>query len=143
MLGKGAPELRKVFNLPIILQAQFEFIGRMDIDNNRQPLPENHVQRGIEITQVGRIQSRRVARVHQWRWLYRKTDMIEANRFDERDVFCRSMGFEMFFCVVVVCSLREPMAEINAVPETGEPPAYHVRGCLRSARARRRARYCD
>src|SRR5437016_14566021 len=52
VLGESAPKLSKTLHLPVVFQAKLELVRRMDIDDDRQPLRQDHVQRSIEIAQI-------------------------------------------------------------------------------------------
>ena len=97
MLGQSAPEFSKDFNLAIVFQAKFEFIRRVDINDYRQSVREDHIQGRVQITNIIGPQCAGIGGTHNRRRLDRKAHMIETHRFDQCDIFCGGVRVEMIF----------------------------------------------
>src|SRR6266403_491711 len=92
MLGQGPPEFTESFDLTIVaIQFFLEFIRRMDINDHRQPLRQNHVKRVVEITEVVCFQSTWIVWIEERCGLKSEANMIKADISNERNVLGRGV----------------------------------------------------
>ncbi|GAC1638705.1 MAG: hypothetical protein NVS9B14_19390 [Candidatus Acidiferrum sp.] len=90
----------------------------MDVDDYVQIVIENHLHCGIHHRQIFGGNVIGLAAAKHRLAIQRKPDVIEAHGFDESNVLCSVIGVEVLFGVALrIEYLREPMAEIDAVPQ--------------------------
>src|SRR6266853_893531 len=87
MLGQGPPEFTESFDLTIAaIQFFLELIRRMDINDDGQPLRQDHVKRMVEITEVVCFQSTWIVCIEEGCGLKSEANMIKADLSNERNV---------------------------------------------------------
>ena len=118
MRRKCTPEFAESLDATLVAShPEFELIARMDIDDDGQSRRQDHIERTVDVAQIGGIKNRRIGRVRkQRRGLDREAHVIEPHRFNERDVLCRGMSIEMR--LRVIGGLREPVTKIDPAPQT-------------------------
>ena len=135
VLCQCAPEVRKLLNKLVVAgQLFFEVRLRMDIDNHRQTLVQNHLYGGIQISQVIFRNAVCLLPAEHRLGVYAQPHVIKLHRVNQRDVLRRGPRFEVLFRVALrVVDLREPFAQVDAMPQMRRAPLCEA-GALRSLR---------
>src|SRR5262249_37302294 len=131
MKRERAPEFGKSFDtLLVASHANFELVARMNINDDRESIREDHVERAIDVSEIRGIENRRIRRVsHERRRFDRKAHVIEPHRLDQRDVLGCGMSVEMR--LRVVGRLRKPVTKVYTAMQTCESRGQVHRFLLR------------
>ena len=98
----------------------------MNVNDNREPLLQDHLHRGIKPAQIVGWDFVGVAARHHGLRVHAEPHMIEAHGLDQRDVLGGSPAFEVFFAVTLgIVNLSEPMAGVDAVAQVSEPGRWN------------------
>ena len=91
----------------------------MNIDDDGQTRGQNHIERTIDVLQIGGIENRRIGCICEQRRRFDwKAHMVETHRFDQRNILGSGMSLEMRFRVIR--RLRKPVTQIDSAPQTPE-----------------------
>ena len=113
------PEIGELLDkLVVVRQFLLEVRIRVDVDDYCEPLIQNHLDRGIQISQVVLGNSVCLFAAEHWLWIDAQPDMIELHRLDQGDVLRRGPRFKVLLGVgLLVIHLREPFAQVDAVAQ--------------------------
>src|SRR5512145_2070520 len=125
MGSQGNPEpLEARLRLLAALQLVLKTILRMQIDDHRQPSPQNHIERRIDGLQILLVQARRILLIEQKRRIKCKTNMSKADRYDQRDILKRHIRLKMRLIVGV--RLGEPVTQVDTACKSCETSIAHA-----------------
>src|SRR5678815_1985668 len=116
MKRECTPEFLESFDTALVTShSEFELIARMNIDDYGQSRGQDHIDRTIDVAEIGGVKNRRIGRVaEQWRRFNWKAHVVETHRLDQCNVLGRGMSFEMRFRVIG--RLRTPETQIDPAP---------------------------
>ena len=127
---KPAPEVRERRDETVVRpHPQLELVRRVEVEDDREPGAEQHVERGVELFQILRVEFGRARLVEERRGLDREAHVVEAETLDEFDVLSRGVLAQVL--LRVVARLCEPVAQVDAAPHVRQPRSGHGRSRLR------------
>src|ERR1700730_18205301 len=126
MRGQRPPKIGKLLHKFIVLrQPRLEIALRMQVDYDRQPVIEDHLQCRIERPQILRRDFIRLAQIKHWLRLHAQTHVIEAPHRYDRDVLDGRPSLKMLRRVAaLVIHLREPLTGVDPPPQSLRPPEH-------------------
>jgi hypothetical protein len=139
--GQHPPEIGKLLDRVIVsCQLLLEVALRMDVDHNRQPAVEDHLDRVIQETKIVRTNGGRTIYGKQGLRIHAQAHVIETHRFYEGNVFRSDRSFEVFLGVTLgIIDLGKPPAGVDAVPQTGRAALGNTRRVHRGSLRRKGA----
>jgi hypothetical protein len=134
--GQHPPEIGKLLDRVIVFcQLLLEVAFRVDVDHNRQPAVEDHLDRLIQKTKIVRTKVGRTIHGKQGLRIHAQAHVIEAHRLYEGNVFRGDRSFEVLLGVTLgIIDLGKPSAGVDAVPQTGRAALGNTRRVPRSLR---------
>ena len=129
MCGQRPPEIGKLLDGVIVFcQLLLEVAFRVDVDHNRQPAVEDHLDRVIQKTKIVRTNGGRTIQGKQGLRIHAQAHVIETHRLYEGNVFRGDRSFEVLLGVTLgIIDLRKPSAGVDAVPQTGRAALGNTR----------------
>jgi hypothetical protein len=135
------PEIGKLLDGVIVFcQLLLEVAFRMDVDHNRQPAVEDHLDRVIQKTKIVQTNGGRTIHGKQGLRIHAQAHVIETHRFYEGNIFRGNRSFEVFLGVTLgIIDLGKPSAGIDAVPQTSRAALGNSRRVHRGSLRRKGA----
>ena len=118
VLRQRPPVIGKLLNEAVVRQLRFEIAIRMNVDDYRKAVIEDHLHRGIQIIQIIVRNFIGMAVAKHRRGIHAQADVIKSHCFYQRNVRVGGPVLKMLRRVSLrIVNLGKPFAQVNAMTQ--------------------------